>query len=106
MVCGSSALVASSHSRICGRVAELHRDFAAVGGRVVRLTFLGNGTYEPVLGRIARETGVDYNILSGRIDRIKKQPYGQLTIAISGGDRATARQLLAERGVQVEELRA
>ena len=49
----------------------LHRDFDAVGGRIVRLTFLGGDTYEPLLGSVARQTGVDYNIPSGRIDRIK-----------------------------------
>ncbi len=84
---------------------ELHRDFAAVGGRIVRLTFLGDGTYEPLLGRIARQTGVDYNILSGRIDRIKDTPYGQLTVALVGGDQNAAQAGFVEAGVHVEELR-
>ncbi|HEY9253203.1 MAG TPA: methionine ABC transporter ATP-binding protein [Stenotrophomonas sp.] len=83
----------------------LHRDFAAVDGRIVRLTFLGGDTYEPLLGRIARETGVDYNILSGRIDRIKDTPYGQLTVALVGGDQAAARATFAAAGVTVEDLR-
>ena len=81
-------------------------DHAHVSGSLWRLTFFGERTYEPLLGEVARRANLDFGILSGGIDRIKKQPYGQLTIAISGGDRATARQLLAERGVQVEELRA
>ncbi|HBK46281.1 MAG TPA: methionine ABC transporter ATP-binding protein [Xanthomonadaceae bacterium] len=85
---------------------ELHKDFDAVAGRIVRLTFLGGDTYQPLLGRIARDTGVDYNILSGRIDRIKDTPYGQLTIALSGGDVAAAQAGFAAAGVQVEELRA
>ncbi|WP_433854121.1 methionine ABC transporter ATP-binding protein [Stenotrophomonas nitritireducens] len=84
---------------------ELHRDFAAVGGRIVRLTFLGDGTYEPLLGRIARQTGVDYNILSGRIDRIKDTPYGQLTVALVGGDQNAAQAGFVDAGVHVEELR-
>lgn len=71
----------------------------------MRLTFLGNGTYEPVLGRIARETGVDYNILSGRVDRIKDTPYGQLIVALTGGDHNAARAGFVAAGVQVEELR-
>ncbi|PPT77466.1 methionine ABC transporter ATP-binding protein [Xanthomonas arboricola pv. populi] len=85
--------------------AVLHRDFAAVGGRIVRLTFLGDGTYEPVLGRIARETGVDYNILSGRVDRIKDTPYGQLIVALTGGDHNAARAGFVAAGVHVEDLR-
>ena len=71
----------------------------------MRLTFLGDGTYEPLLGRIARQTGVDYNILSGRIDRIKDTPYGQLTVALVGGDQNAAQAGFVEAGVHVEELR-
>ena len=84
---------------------ELHRDHDAVEGRIVRLTFLGDGTYEPLLGRIARDTGVDYNILSGRIDRIKDTPYGQLTVALVGGDQSAAQAGFTRAGVHVEELR-
>jgi len=84
---------------------ELHRDFAAVPGRVVRLTFLGSDTYQPLLGRIARETGVDYNILAGRIDRIKQTPYGQLTVALVGGDVEAALAGFHAANVHVRELR-
>ena len=85
--------------------SEQLRDYAAVNGRILRLTFLGNDTYEPLLGRIARETGVDYNILSGRIDRIKDTPYGQLTVALVGGDQNAAQAVFVAAGVHVEELR-
>ena len=84
---------------------EQLRDYAAVGGRIVRLTFLGDGTYEPLLGRIARDTGVDYNILTGRIDRIKDTPYGQLTVSLVGGDQNAAQAAFVAAGVHVEELR-
>mgnify|MGYP002716969502 CR=1 FL=1 len=83
----------------------LHRDYDAVAGRIVRLTFLGADTYEPLLGRIARDTGVDYNILSGRIDRIKETPYGQLTVSLVGGDLEAAQAAFVAAGVHVEELR-
>jgi len=84
---------------------EQLRDYASVNGRIVRLTFLGEDTYEPLLGRVARETGVDYNILTGRIDRIKDTPYGQLTVALVGGDQDAAQAMFANAGVHVEELR-
>ena len=84
----------------------LHANLAAAGGRVVRLTFVGADTYQPLLGRIARETGVDYNILSGRIDRIRDTPYGQLTIALTGGDAAAALAAFAAAGVHIEEVSA
>ncbi len=56
---------------------ERHDDFAHVPGLILRLTFRGEATYAPLLGTVARQTGVDYSILSGRIDRIKDTPYGQ-----------------------------
>ena len=85
---------------------EQHDDYAHVRGQLWRLTFAGERTYEPLLGEVARQAGLDFGILAGRIDRIKRMPYGQLTIAVTGGDLPAARQLLAARGVQVEELRA
>ncbi|WP_308418782.1 NIL domain-containing protein [Chitinolyticbacter meiyuanensis] len=72
----------------------------------MRLTFTGEATYDPVLGAVARETGVDFSILTGRIDRIKDVPYGQLTVAFTGGDVAAALAQLAARGLTVEEVRA
>lgn len=84
---------------------ERSADFAHVEGRLVRLTFRGEQTYAPLLGSIARSSGVDYSILAGRIDRIRDLPYGQLTLALSGGDVDGALARLASAGVQVEALR-
>lgn len=72
-------------------------------GPTLRLTFRGAATYEPILGRIARDTGVDYSILAGRIDRIRDEPYGQLLVSLVGGDVAAARARLIAAGVRVEE---
>lgn len=72
-------------------------------GPTLRLTFRGAATYEPILGRIARDTGVDYSILAGRIDRIRDEPYGQLLVSLVGGDVAEARARLIAAGVRVEE---
>ena len=74
-------------------------------GRILRLTFLGADTYAPLLGRVARQAGVDYNILSGRIDRIRETPYGQLVVALVGGDADAAQRAFADAGVTVEVLR-
>ncbi|MFO5782851.1 NIL domain-containing protein [Klebsiella pneumoniae] len=54
---------------------------------------------------MARQTGVDYSILSGRIDRIKDTPYGQLTLALVGGDLEAAMSQLNAADVHVEVLR-
>jgi len=84
---------------------QRREDFAHVQGRIVNLTFQGEDTYTPLLGRIARETGVDYSILSGRIDRIKATPYGQLTLALVGGDMDQALSRLQAEKVHVEVVR-
>ena len=85
--------------------AERHDDFAHVPGLILRLTFRGEATYAPLLGTVARQTGVDYSILSGRIDRIKDTPYGQLTLALVGGDLEAAMSQLNAADVHVEVLR-
>ncbi|HFF2300910.1 TPA: methionine ABC transporter ATP-binding protein [Pseudomonas aeruginosa] len=82
-----------------------HDDFAHVPGLILRLTFRGEATYAPLLGTVARQTGVDYSILSGRIDRIKDTPYGQLTLALVGGDLEAAMSQLNAADVHVEVLR-
>ncbi len=84
---------------------EQRDDFAHVPGRIVRLTFQGESTYAPLLGTVARETGVDYSILAGRIDRIKDTPYGQLTLAVTGGDMEAAFARFAAADVHMEVLR-
>ena len=78
---------------------------AQVPGRIVRLTFLGQQTFEPLLAEAARACGVDFSILSGRIDRIKDTPYGQVVVALSGEQAQHACTWLADAGVAVEVLR-
>ncbi|UVE17892.1 methionine ABC transporter ATP-binding protein [Pseudomonas sp. LS44] len=84
---------------------EQRDDFAHVPGRILRLTFQGQATYAPLLGTVARATGVDYSILAGRIDRIKDTPYGQLTLAITGGDLDAAQAHFQAADVHMEVLR-
>jgi D-methionine transport system ATP-binding protein len=78
--------------------------YAQVPGRILRLSFRGDATWTPALGRVARETGVDFNILAGRIDRIKDLPYGQLTLAMQGAGVEAALVTLREAGIEIEEL--
>ncbi len=85
--------------------SELERDLEQAKGRILRLTFKGEATYTPLLGSVARESGVDFSILSGRIDHIKDTPYGQLTLSLVGGDLDVAMQSLQAADVHVEVLR-
>ncbi len=75
---------------------------AVLAGRVVRLTFKGEATYKPVLGEVARATGVDYSILGGRIHRLRETPYGQLTLSLTGGDVEAAIAQFKAEGVRVD----
>jgi D-methionine transport system ATP-binding protein len=84
--------------------ASEHTPFAQVPGRIVRLSFRGDATLTPSLSRVARETGVEFNILAGRIDRIKDLPYGQLTLAMRGEQVEIALAALRDAGIEIEEL--
>jgi len=55
-------------------------------GPLVRLTFVGDATYQPVLSRATQETGSHFNILQGTIGRIKNIPYGQLLVELVGNE--------------------
>ncbi|WP_329740792.1 methionine ABC transporter ATP-binding protein [Dyella sp. A6] len=78
--------------------------YAQVSGRILRLSFRGEATWTPSLSRVMRETGVDFNILAGRIDRIKHLPYGQLTLALEGANVDAALQALRGAGIEIEEM--
>ena len=84
---------------------EMQEDLQHASGRILRLTFKGEATYKPLLGHVARESGVDFSILSGRIDHIKETPYGQLTLSLVGGDLSRAMAALEAADVHVEVLR-
>jgi D-methionine transport system ATP-binding protein len=63
------------------------------GGVLLRLTFVGDSTYEPVLSLATEATGLHFNILQGTVGRIKFTPYGQLLVE-TVGDSAVLAQVL------------
>nr|WP_247741442.1 methionine ABC transporter ATP-binding protein [Luteibacter sp. SG786] len=75
-----------------------------VDGPLYRLSFRGQATYSPLLSRVVRDTGVEYNLLSGRVDRIKDTPYGQLTLAMHGERLDEALAQIRAAGVDIEEV--
>jgi len=80
-------------------------DFAHVVGTIVRLTFQGEATYQPLLQEVVYETNISYSILKGRIDRIKDTPYGQLVVALNGSNVAAALSSFTQKGLHLEVLR-
>ena len=53
-------------------------------GKLVRLTFVGDITYQPILSNIAAVSAASITILQGTIARIKDTPYGQLLVELNG----------------------
>lgn len=88
-------------------IAPVKGDALANGAsQLVRISFLGEKTYEAILSRTVRKTGVDFAILQGTISTIKQVPYGQLTVRFEG-EPASIRQTmdeLVEQGLDVEVL--
>jgi len=85
---------------------ELGADLAQAGGKLVRLTFIGAATYQPVLAQAVRDHAIDFTILTGRIERIKTTPCGQLVVSLAGNESQIAATLaqLKGQGVRIEEL--
>lgn len=78
----TQSLVAHSHVFDVSVFNDI--ESSTITGRLVRLTFTGNITYEPVLHHIASSCAAQISILQGTIARIKETPYGQLLITIKG----------------------
>jgi D-methionine transport system ATP-binding protein len=88
--------------------AELREAVAhekAAGDRtIVRVTFLGEKTYQPILFQTMQETGTMFSILQGTISRMKETPYGQLVVELNGDPEQSSRAIetLRQRGLEVE----
>lgn len=72
---------------------------------IVRLSFLGHSTEEPVLSSMIRRFNIDASILHGNIDHIQTIPFGTLIVELSGEQTALEQALsylqLRELGIEV-----
>ncbi len=73
-------------------------------GRVVQLTFVGEGTEQPVITNVIRKFDITVNILQGKISHLHKGAYGSLFIHIDGSDVEVEKAIsyLQEESVGVE----
>jgi D-methionine transport system ATP-binding protein len=75
------------NNKVPDTLTELLSDTPITGGNLVlRLSFFGESTNEPVIAGLIRRFAVDVNIISGNIDHLQDIPYGTLLIEISGED--------------------
>lgn len=72
--------------------------------RLIRVTLLGDQVHSPVLGQVLRELGADYFIASGRVDKLKALPYGQVTLAVDAALCDAVVQRLTAHGVLAQEV--
>jgi D-methionine transport system ATP-binding protein len=99
-------------TRAMVRESSHHDESATLGetfglaGPLLRLTFLGAITYQPVLERVATALSVSFNILEGVIGRIKDTPYGQMTVQVIGpeADLARVEAAFGEQSIHCEVL--
>lgn len=72
--------------------------------KAVKITFLGQKTYESTLSQVVQGTGVQFAILHGTISTIKDVPYGQLIVRFEGPSAAVEATLteLSAQGLDVE----
>lgn len=76
-------------------------------GKLVRLNYIGDLTYEPILyNAVKTTTSVEFTILQGIVSRMKGTPYGQLVIELIGNDPEVEKVIAALRseGLDVGEL--
>ncbi|UHA75871.1 methionine ABC transporter ATP-binding protein [Paenibacillus sp. 481] len=79
---------------------------ASAHARVVKIDYLGDVTYEPVLHQVLTAAGITFTILQGTISRMKEVPYGQLVVRLDGEEASmvAAMKSLQAKGLEVEVL--
>lgn len=75
-------------------------------GRVVRLTFIGQNTGEPILAQLGKQFNVNPNILTANIIELKNGIVGNLVIHLTGEEKEIeqALQYLDDKEVSVERM--
>ncbi|MDQ8733850.1 methionine ABC transporter ATP-binding protein [Paenibacillus sp. LHD-38] len=75
-------------------------------GRLLRMTYIGDLTYEPILYNAVKPTSVQFAILQGTVSRMKQTPYGQLIVELIGSDAEieSVIDVLRKDGLEVEAI--
>ena len=70
------------------------------------ISFVGDKTFDPVLDTVSRSSGIHFSILRGELDHIKRMPFGQLLLEISGTKEQLSKafSILSEIGAHYEVL--
>lgn len=55
-------------------------------GKIIRLSFLGDGAKKPIVSKVIRNFDIDVNILSGNINKLQSTNVGHLILELIGED--------------------
>jgi len=74
------------------------------GGKIIRLSFLGDSSKRPIVSKVIRNFDIDVNILSGNINKLQLSSVGNLILELIGEDVEIHRALsfLKNENVHVE----
>ena len=86
---------------------DFHREEANLElSAFIKINFLGESTYAPILSDAVQQSGAAFSILHGTISKMKDTPYGQLFVRLDGSLEAREATIhtLRDRGLEVEVL--
>lgn len=75
-------------------------------GQLIRVSFMGESTHQPLISLLVRKFHLDANILYGRIDDIQGIPFGTLILDLEGDDQSISKgiEFLSNNGLSLEVL--
>ncbi len=87
-------------------IRQLHGALATDNRKLVRISFVGEKSHQPIISSLIHRYRIDINILYANIDLLKDTPFGSLTVELAGTAAliADSLQYLTEQGLQIEVL--
>ena len=85
-----------------GLEAALRPEPVPGGWAVLRIFFAGEGSDEPVIGRVSAAIGGEMNILAGQVQQIGGENFGVFLVSVRPAALAEVRGMFAARNVRSE----
>lgn len=76
-------------------------------GQLIRVSFLGDSSKQPIISKLIRSSSVDVNILSGNINKLQETSVGHLILELLGPDKEIQEALnfLQKEGLNLEVIK-
>ena len=97
-------IVEEESKKYLEQVSDFYKFDKSANNQLILISFLGIQTFDPILNQVTNASGVIFSILRGELGRIKKMPFGQLLVEITGNKEqlGKAMQTLTVMGVNFE----